>query len=70
MQAERAEKEQMKQVVLGIHERQEEEDYQGTQILSTSSSLSSFIILLYFIIRSFDRKMSTLQHIHANYSCT
>lgn len=29
MQAEKAEKEKMKQVVLGIHERQEEEDYQG-----------------------------------------
>lgn len=28
-QAEKAEKEKMKQVVLGIHERQEEEDYQG-----------------------------------------
>lgn len=68
MQAERAEKEQMKQVVLGIHERQEEEDYQGTLILSTSSSLSSFTND--FIISSFDRKMSTLQHIHANYSCT
>lgn len=31
-QAERAEKEKMKQVVLGIHERQEEEDYQGNKI--------------------------------------
>ena len=29
LQAEKAEKEKMKQVVLGIHERQEEEDYQG-----------------------------------------
>lgn len=31
LQAEKAEKEKMKQVVLGIHERQEEEDYQGNQ---------------------------------------
>jgi hypothetical protein len=31
-QAEKAEKEKMKQVVLGIHERQEEEDYQGNKI--------------------------------------
>lgn len=30
-QAEKAEKEKMKQVVLGIHERQEEEDYQGNK---------------------------------------
>lgn len=29
LQQERVEKERMKQVVLGIHERQEEEDYQG-----------------------------------------
>ena len=29
LQAERAEKERMKRVVLDIHERQEEEDYQG-----------------------------------------
>ena len=28
-QQEKLEKERMKQVVLGIHERQEEEDYQG-----------------------------------------
>lgn len=29
IQAERAEKERLKRVVLDIHERQEEEDYQG-----------------------------------------
>ena len=29
LQQEKLEKERMKQVVLGIHERQEEEDYQG-----------------------------------------
>ncbi len=33
-QAERAEKEKMKKVVLGFHERQEEEDYQGSWIFA------------------------------------
>ena len=32
LQVERAEKERMKRVVLGIHERQEEEDYQGNPV--------------------------------------
>ena len=32
LQAERVEKERLKQVVLGIHERQEEEDYQGMTV--------------------------------------
>ena len=33
LQQEKLEKERMKQVVLGIHERQEEEDYQGIRNL-------------------------------------
>ena len=33
LQQEKLEKERMKQVVLGIHERQEEEDYQGNSLL-------------------------------------
>ncbi len=36
IQAERVEKERMKRVVLDIHERQEEEDYQGMPILIPS----------------------------------